>query len=91
MKKCFTPTLFFALLLFVGGDLRAQQNWVWDAYKISIDLPDDFQLLKNNDNEFEVEGEGMDIFMFLFEEDISLNEMKDATLSAIKERLRDIF
>ena len=32
-----------------------------------MDLPDDFKVLVNTDNEFEAEGDGMEIFMFVFE------------------------
>ena len=60
----------------------AQQTFDWDAYEISIDLPNDFSVTKNNDNEFEVVGEGMEVYMYIFEADISLSEMEEATTEA---------
>ena len=84
MKKIFLPLLTLALV--IGSlSVQAQQSWVWDAYDVSLQLPEDFKVIKNGKNEFEAEGEGMEIYMFIFEEDISLNQMKDATLLAASE------
>ncbi len=85
MKRLLNITLIAALTLFTAQATMAQQTWEWEAYKVMIDLPDDFEIVKNTDNEFEAEGEGMDIFMYIFEEDISLAEMKDATVLVASE------
>ena len=68
-------SIAFSLLTIAG---HAQQSWVWDSYDIAVDLPTDFKLSKNTDNEFEAIGEGMELAMFIFEEDITLGEMKEA-------------
>ena len=62
----FTQLLTLALV-FGSLTVQAQQDWVWDAYDVSIELPDDFKVIKNSNNEFEAEGEGMEIFMFIFD------------------------
>lgn len=82
MNKAIRSLSFLLLLSLCVNSTFAQETWVWDTYKIAMDLPEDFKVLVNSDNEFEAEGDGMEIFMFVFEEDISLREMKNATVEA---------
>lgn len=60
--------------------LSAQKSFEWDYYKVSIELPDDFKVVKNTDNEFECKGDGMDLMMYVFDDgDVTLADMNKAT------------
>ena len=85
MKSLFYTFSITLALVFTTSNLVAQQTWDWEAYEVSMDLPNDFKIVKNTDNEFEAEGDGMEIYMYIFESDISLSEMKDATIEAAVE------
>lgn len=77
MKK-----LFLAILLAFAFDGIAQSTYQWDYYGLKIDVPDDFKVTKNTDTEFEMSGKHMMLFMYLFEEDISVEEMDMAIAEA---------
>ena len=85
MKSTFSIFVVILLCALFTTDMVAQQTWQWDAYKVKVDLPDDFKVTKNNDNEFEATGEGMELLMYIFEADITLDEMKQATIDAAKD------
>ena len=85
MKKLLFPFSIIAIFILITFKSQAQQTWDWEAYEVSLDLPNDFKVFKNTINEFEAEGEGMEIYMYVFEEDISLREMKDATIAVANE------
>lgn len=74
--------LFFLFLLFTTGSVLAQQTYVWDQYGLAIDVPDDFKVTKNTDTEFELSGDQMAMYMYLFEQDISVDQMSTAVLEA---------
>lgn len=60
--------------------LSAQKSFEWDYYKVSIELPDDFKVVKNTDNEFECDGDGMSLVMYVFDDgDVTLTDMNKAT------------
>lgn len=59
-----------------------KQTFIWDHYGLAVDVPDDFKVLKNSDTEFEMEGDGMSLFMYLFEEDIAMETMDEAVVEA---------
>ncbi len=60
--------------------ISAQKEFIWDYYKVGITLPDDFKVTKNTDNEFECDGKGMKLFMYVFDDgDVTLAQMNDAT------------
>ncbi|MBL7817045.1 MAG: hypothetical protein JNL70_18620 [Saprospiraceae bacterium] len=68
------------LSLFSTTSATAQKEFVWDYYKVSIELPDDFKVTKNTDNEFECEGDGMQLYMYVFDDgDVTLADMNKAT------------
>ena len=79
--KTFSFALVVALFSFLSTPtLSAQKAFVWDYYKMSIELPDDFKVVKNTDNEFECDGEGMSLVMYVFDDgDVTLKDMNTAT------------
>ena len=62
--------------------LVVDQVYVWEAYALEITVPDDFKVVKNTDEEFEMKGDGMGMYMYLFEQDITVNQMDEAVVEA---------
>ncbi|MES2766315.1 MAG: hypothetical protein V4642_10620 [Bacteroidota bacterium] len=84
MKKFFTAlclTAAFSLMSFAPED----QTYTWEYYKIEVTVPDDFKVSKNTDTEFDMEGDGMSLMMYVFEENIAKADMDDATIKAANE------
>lgn len=79
--KTIVLAFFITILSLLSSDnILAQQEYTWDHYKVSIELPDDFKVLKNTDNEFECDGDGMHLFMYVFDDgDVTLEQMNAAT------------
>ncbi len=82
---CMLKTIALLSCLLIGSALHAQTEWTWESYGVKITLPQDFKVTQNTDNEFSASGRGMEFYMFIFEQDISLEEMGDATLQAAAE------
>ena len=80
--------LFVAIALFLSGTaftcISLSQTYVWDDYKIQITVPDDFKVVRNNSENFEMKGDGMELFMDVFEKDITKEDMDDATIAGAK-------
>lgn len=72
----------FALIILSSFTL--DKTYVWNKYKLQITVPDDFKVTKNTNEEFEMEGEGMELAMSIFEGDITLEQMEDATVEGAK-------
>jgi Dihydro-orotase-like len=82
MKKLAYLILFVSLCSFT---FTADRTYVWEKYKLEITVPDNFRVKKNTSEEFEMKGEGMELSMNIFEGNISLADMNDATLAGAKE------
>ena len=87
MKKNYFSTVVLAIALSFGFNVaQAQQDYTWDAYKISVTLPSDFKVSKNTSTEFDAAGVGMELSMDVFaDKHITLVDMKDATVEYINE------
>ena len=82
-KLFILSTLFFLTFQY---NTFAQKDFVWNHYKIGISLPDDFEVVQNTDNEFESDGIGMHLYMYIFEDStISSKDMKSATLKLARD------
>ncbi len=81
MKSFFTPVLF---IIFSSFTFIADKTYVWERYKLQITVPDDFKVTKNNDNDFEMQGDGMELMMHIFEQNISADEMDEAVIAGAK-------
>ena len=53
MKRIWKSFIVLTLIVTVSLNLQAQQTWEWSSYKVAMDLPDDFEVVKNTDNECE--------------------------------------
>ena len=80
--------LFAIVALFLSSTaftfIALNQTYVWDAYKIQITVPDDFKVVKNTNENFEMTGDGMALFMDVFEKDITKEDMDEATVAGAK-------
>ena len=64
---------------------QAQKEYLWDHYKMSIELPNDFKIVTNTDDEFECDGDGMHLYMYVFEDEkFSAADMKRETRDLAK-------
>ncbi|HLO43278.1 MAG TPA: hypothetical protein VK175_03025 [Leadbetterella sp.] len=55
--------------------------YVWDKYKLQITVPDDFRVVKNTDEEFEMKGDGMELAISIFAEKITMADLEEATVA----------
>jgi len=78
-------SLVAALFILSANALIAQQDFVWDHYKVALTLPNDFKVIKNTDNEFECDGDAMHLYMYVYEdEQVDFKEMVKATKELAK-------
>ena len=75
--KLFASALLIIILS--SSSLISQKTYVWDYYKIQITVPDDFRVKVNNSNDFEMKGDGMDLTMNIFEEDVTIDDLDEVT------------
>jgi hypothetical protein len=74
-----------ALIVLTGSAFTLfNQTYIWDYYKIQISVPDDFKVVKNTDEEFEMAGDGMLLAMELFEQNITIDELDEAVKAGAK-------
>ncbi len=78
MKKLFILLLGISTVFISGAFTSLNQTFIWDHYKIQVTVPDDFTVIKNTDEEFEMNGDGMELTMELFEQNITLDELDEA-------------
>ena len=43
-----------------------EQTYTWEDYNVEVSVPDDFKVTKNTDTEFEMDGDGMSLMMYVF-------------------------
>jgi hypothetical protein len=80
MKTIFLAFFISLFSLMTSNTVSAQQEFTWDHYKVSLELPSDFKVVKNTDNEFECAGVGMHLYMYVFDDgDVTLEQMNEAT------------
>lgn len=61
------------------------KTYFWEQYNIEITVPNDFKITKNTGNEFELEGDGMELFMYIWnQKKLTIDEMDEATIEAAK-------
>ena len=88
MKTKIISLLTIGAFMLFSNSIKAQQEFVWDHYKIAMTLPSDFKIITNTDNEFECEGDGMSLYMYVYEDiDVDFNDMVKDT-KAIARKLK---
>ena len=78
MKTLLTSVLLITLSSF---GFIADKTYVWEHYKLQITVPDDFKVSKNTDNDFEMKGDGMELMMHIFEQNIAVDDMDEAVIA----------
>ena len=78
MKTLLTFVLLITLSSF---GFIADKTYVWEHYKLQITVPDDFKVSKNTDNDFEMKGDGMELMMHIFEQNIAVDDMDEAVIA----------
>lgn len=58
------------------------EDYVWEHYQIGITVPDDCKVVKNTDNEFEMKSKDIDAYMYVFEKNITVEQMDEAVVEA---------
>lgn len=70
-----------AVIAFSSFTFIADKTYTWEHYKLEITVPDDFKVVKNTDNDFEMKGDGMELTMHVFEKNIAVEDMDDAVIA----------
>lgn len=81
MKTLITSIVLITLSSF---GFIADKTYVWEKYKLQITVPDDFKILKNDDHDFEMKGDGMELMMHIFEQNIAVEDMDEAVIEGAK-------
>ncbi len=88
MKKLL---LSLSLLMIISIAASAQQQVVWNYYRVSMMLHDDFKVTKNTIEEFRAEGDGMEVYVGIWEENIAVEDMDEAVASyALKLKMTEV-
>ncbi|MFY7888652.1 MAG: hypothetical protein ACOVOW_07080 [Spirosomataceae bacterium] len=88
MKKLL---LSLSLLVIISITASAQQQVVWNYHKVSMMLHDDFKVTKNTNEEFRAEGDGMEVYVDIWEENIAVEDMDEAVASyALKLKMTEV-
>ncbi len=62
------------------------KTYYWEQYNIEITVPRDFKIVKNTSNEFEMKGDGMELFMYIWnQKKLAVEDMDEATVELAKE------
>jgi hypothetical protein len=90
MKSVFQFGLKLALIAIFAfaqsNTAFAQKTFKWSQYNMKMTLPEDFKITKNTNSEFYAEGDGMELYMYVYEDQhVTADHMKDATEAFAKE------
>lgn len=62
------------------------KTYYWEQYNIEITVPRDFKIVKNTSNEFEMKGDGMELFIYIWnQKKLAVEDMDEATVELAKE------
>ena len=78
MKKSFLLLIGTIILTISSAFTTLNQIFFWEHYKIQVTVPDDFKIAENTENEFKMTGDGMELTMVLFEQNVSIDELDEA-------------
>ena len=78
MKKVLFTLVISTLLAFSAA---AQKTYTWDTYHIQITVPRDFRVLTNTNHDFDMKGDGMELSMHIFEKNVAIDDLDDATIA----------
>ena len=81
MKK---SLLSLTLTVLIAFSALAQKTYTWDYYHIKLTVPSDFRVKTNTNHDFEMKGDGMALTMHIFEENVAIEDLDDATIEGAK-------
>lgn len=89
LKTLFVLSLIVSMSAFTA---IVDKTYYWEQYNIEITVPNDFKPVKNTANEFELEGDGMEMYMYIWnQKKVTIDDMDEATIAAAKElKLQEI-
>lgn len=76
--------LSLALTVLIAFSAFAQKTYTWDYYHIKITVPRDFRVHVNTNHDFEMKGDGMELAMHIFEENVAIEDLDEATIAGAK-------
>lgn len=82
MKKLVPVSRFLALLLLISSFTVVNQIQLWDHYKLEISVPADLKITENTSEGFGMEGDGIQLKINSFEQNVSTDDLGDAALEA---------
>lgn len=82
MKKLVPVSRFLALLLLISSFTVVNQIQLWDHYKLEISVPADLKVTENTSEGFGMEGDGIQLKINSFEQNVSTDDLGDAALEA---------
>ncbi|MBB3836307.1 hypothetical protein FHS57_000289 [Runella defluvii] len=87
MKTIFRMLLPLAVISsFFAFTSVVDKTYYWEQYNIEITVPRDFKIVKNTSNEFEMKGDGMELFMYIWnQKKLAVEDMDEATVELAKE------
>ncbi|AYQ30674.1 hypothetical protein [Runella sp. SP2] len=87
MKNIFRMLLPVAVISsFFAFTSVVDKTYYWEQYNIEITVPRDFKIVKNTSNEFEMKGDGMELFMYIWnQKKLAVEDMDEATVELAKE------
>ncbi|HAK76992.1 MAG TPA: hypothetical protein DCR35_12290 [Runella sp.] len=87
MKTIFRMLLPLAVISsFFAFTSVVEKTYYWEQYNIEITVPRDFKIVKNTSNEFEMKGDGMELFMYIWnQKKLAVEDMDEATVELAKE------
>lgn len=87
MKIIFRMLLPLAVISsFFAFTSVVDKTYYWEQYNIEITVPRDFKIVKNTSNEFEMKGDGMELFMYIWnQKKLAVEDMDEATVELAKE------
>lgn len=83
LMKNFLAAVLFIIISSFG--FITNQTYTWEEYNLEITVPDYLKEKKNDGEDFEMEGRGMTLGMYVFEEKITKDQMDDAVIKAATE------
>ncbi len=82
MKNILVASLIITLQWFTSGFTFVDRTHTWEKYNLQVTVPDDYNVVKNNTEEFELEGNGIQLTLNSFEQNVSIDELGEATAEA---------
>lgn len=82
MKNVLVAFVMVTLEGFSSGFTWGDRTHTWEQHNLQVTVPDDYAVVKNTTEEFELEGNGIQLTLNSFEQNVSIDELGEATTEA---------